>query len=230
MANFKVFSFISTLTKPLTCSFVRPNLVPHRGSMWSPRYLNPTISKEELSQELDETDARKYQPIKAAKNNQTTSIFYDPIIAKFTNMVMKDGKKQVAVTIIDKMLTNIKIAQILKYHSVPDVEKIEIELNPLTIFHEALENVKPVLTLTKVYKGGVRYNVPIACSPATQNFLAMKWIIHSCRDKERKKVPSFEKLADEILAAYKNEGRSIRKKQDLHRQCEANKAFAHFRW
>lgn len=55
-------------------------VVLNRGSMWSPRYLNPTISKEELAQELDEIDARKYQPIKAAQNNQTTSIFYNPTI------------------------------------------------------------------------------------------------------------------------------------------------------
>lgn len=197
--------------------------------MWSPRYLNPTISKEELAQELDEIDARKYQPIKAAQNNQTTSIFYNPTIVKFTNMVMKDGKKQVAVSIVDKMLVNIKTAQILKYHSASDIEKSGIVLNPVTIFHEALENCKPVLTLTKVYKGGVRYNVPIACTESKQTFLAMKWIISSCRDKERR-IPVSEKLATEILAAYKNEGRSIHKKQDLHKQCEANKAFAHFRW
>ncbi|CAE1297415.1 RP-S7 [Acanthosepion pharaonis] len=209
MANVKVLCFVLTAGKPLTCSLFRHIVVLNRGSMWSPRYLNPTLSKEELAQELDEIDARKYQPIKAAQNNQTTSIFYNPTIVKFTNMIMKDGKKQVAVSIVDKMLANIKTVQILKYHSASDIESWNC--------------------IKSFYKGGVRYNVPIACTESKQTFLAMKWIISSCRDKERR-IPVSEKLATEILAAYKNEGRSIHKKQDLHKQCEANKAFAHFRW
>ncbi|CAI9722558.1 Hypothetical predicted protein [Octopus vulgaris] len=223
-----VYKLGKTLFAP--SSYVtRWSLIPSRGSIWSPRYLPPTISKKELSEELDETDERKYRPIKAARNEETTSILYDPVLAKFTNMVMRSGRKDAAALVVDEMLESIKISQLEKYHKASDEVKTEIVLNPVTIFHEALENCKPVLYLMKVYKGGVRYNVPVCCPPKKQTFLAMKWLVQNCRDKEWKAKMSY-KLSIEILAAYNYEGRTIMKKQELHRQCESNKAYAHFRW
>nr|KAG5709832.1 hypothetical protein BaRGS_032656 [Batillaria attramentaria] len=71
--------------------------------------------------------------------------------------------------------------------------------------------------------------VPVPCKPNYQLFKASKWLVESCRDKERK-IPMEKKLAWELLEAYNNEGKSIRKKQELHRLCEANRAYSHFRW
>ncbi|GAB1602891.1 28S ribosomal protein S7, mitochondrial-like [Argonauta hians] len=232
MANSIFAGIVLKIGKTIISSQVYRNswsLTPFRGTVWSSRYLPPTISKKELSEELEETDERRFRPIKAARNEESTSILYDPLLAKFTNMVMKSGNKKAASTVIDKMLETIKISQLEQYHQASPEEKSEIVLNPLVIFHEAIENCKPVLHLMKVHKGGVRYNVPVSCPPKRQTFLAMKWMIQNCRDKEWEAKMS-KKLSIEVLAAFNFEGRTIHKKQELHRQCEANKAYAHFRW
>ncbi|KAL5018646.1 hypothetical protein ScPMuIL_004368 [Solemya velum] len=217
------------LKHTLSSKVALPVLQTVRGSIYSPKYLDPTVSKEELSQPLKDDDPRKFQPIKAARTEETTLFFHDPLLQKFTNMMMQKGKKTLAKDIIEKAFENIKRIQIENYHKAADEVKQDIELDPLKIFHQAVDNCKPILVLTKIQKGGVRYEVPIPCGDSNQRFRAMKWIIESCRDKERT-VHMENKLAWELLDAYKNEGRSVKRKQDLLRMCEANKAYAHYRW
>ncbi|XP_064610869.1 small ribosomal subunit protein uS7m-like [Liolophura sinensis] len=200
-----------------------------RWKVYPKSYMDPTINREELAKPLPELDERRFRPIKAAKVDETTSVFYDPDVNKFVSTMMKGGNKQLVTDIMEKTFENIKKIQVEKYHKASPEEREAIECNPAVIFHQAVENCKPVLILTKIPKGGVMYRVPIPCVPNQQKFRAMKWIIESCRDKERK-LPMEVKLSLELLDAYNNQGKSIRKKQDLHRQCEANKAYAHFRW
>ncbi|XP_041362722.1 28S ribosomal protein S7, mitochondrial-like [Gigantopelta aegis] len=198
-------------------------------SRYNPHFLEPTVDKTELSSALDESDLRRFRPIKAARTEQTSSLFADTKIQKFTNLLMIGGRKEESKRIMDKTLENIKCIQLEKYHKAPDEEKSGIECNPVAIFHQAIENCKPMLILTKVVRGGISYQVPVPCNPSMQQSKAMKWLIHSCRDKERK-LPMEQKLAWEMLDAYRNEGKTVRRKQELHKQCDANRAYAQFRW
>ena len=92
-----------------------------------------------------------------------------------------------------------------------------------------MENSKPLLLLTPIKRGGATYQVPIPITPSFAQFTAMKWFIIESKEKDRK-VHFPEKLAHELLDAYNNTGKVIKRKQDLHRQCEANRAYAHYRW
>ncbi len=100
--------------------------------------------------------------------------------------------------------------------------------NPLDVFKKAISNVQPTLEVRSRRVGGSNYQVPIEVRPERRTALAIKWILTYARDKKGKKMS--EKLADELLAASNNEGSAVKKKEDVHRMAEANKAFAHFRW
>lgn len=124
----------------------------------------------------------------------------------------------------------IKQIQLGKYYrATTDAERAEIELNPITILHKALENCKPILQLTPIKRGGATYQVPIPIKDYRATFLAMKWLILESNEKERK-THFPEKFAIEVLDAFNNTGKVVKRKQDLHRQCEANRAYAHYRW
>ena len=115
------------------------------------------------------------------------------------------------------------------YKAATEAERAEIEINPVKILHKALENSKPILQLTPIKRGGSTYQVPIPITDNFARFMAMKWFIIESREKERK-VHFPEKLAHELLDAFNNTGKVVKRKQDLHRQCEANRAYAHYRW
>lgn len=104
-----------------------------------------------------------------------------------------------------------------------------MELNPVNIFRKAIENSTPLLQLTPIKRGGATYQVPIPITDNHARFMAMKWLIVEATEKERN-THFPEKLAAEILDAYNNTGKVVKRKQDLHKQCEANRAFAHYRW
>jgi small subunit ribosomal protein S7 len=124
----------------------------------------------------------------------------------------------------------VKQIQLAKYYeATTDAERAEIELNPITIFHKALENCSPVLQLTPIKRGGSTYQVPIPITENRARFLAMKWMILECREKERK-IHFPERLAVELIDAFNNTGKVVKRKQDLHKQCENNRAYAHYRW
>jgi len=103
-------------------------------------------------------------------------------------------------------------------------EKIKVE--PLVIFEKALENAAPTIEVRSRRVGGANYQIPQEVRPARKFMLATRWIIGASRSKKGKSMA--EKLAEELMAAYNNEGAAIKKKQDVHRMAEANRAFAHF--
>lgn len=143
---------------------------------------------------------------------------------------MSHGKKALARELLDKSFENIKRMQLERYHkSKSDDDKSKIELNPRVIFHRAVENCKPVITLTPIKRGGVRYQVPVPVSEKKSQFLSMKWIIEAAQQKDRT-VRFHLQLARELIDASNNSGRVVKRKLDLHRQCEANRAYAHYRW
>jgi len=140
---------------------------------------------------------------------------YDSLkLAKFTNYVMESGKKTIARAIIADCMKTIK-------------EKAKVE-NPLEVFELALKNTAPAMEVRSRRVGGANYQVPREVRPERKNALCMKWIIEAARAKKGK--PIAEKLADEIIAASKNEGEAVKKRENVHKMAEANKAFAHFAW
>ena len=148
------------------------------------------------------------------KNILADPKFNSKIVAKFINMVMLAGKKSIA----EKMV----------YGAFDIVQKNLNEQDILKVFYKALDNARPRLEVKPRRVGGATYQVPIEVRQERGTSIALRWI----RDfsQNRKGKPMQEKLADEIIAAYKGEGSSIKKRDDTHKMAESNKAFAHFHW
>jgi small subunit ribosomal protein S7 len=143
----------------------------------------------------------------------------DPIyssekISKFVNCIMVNGKKNAARMIVYGALTDIK-------------EKTKVE-DPMIVFDEALRNVGPAMEVRSRRVGGANYQVPREVRPERKQALAIRWIIEAARSKKGK--PMAQKLADELIAASKNEGEAIKKRENTIKMAESNKAFAHFAW
>nr|CAD7430909.1 unnamed protein product [Timema monikensis] len=209
------------------------NLDPSRNySQYAPYFIEPIFKKEKQEElyKTGEVEKISHVPIKAALNDQTSSVFYDEQVRKFTNYVMEGGKKTLARQLVEKTFENVKRTQLERFNISPTPElKEKIETNPLIVFYRAVENCKPLLQLSPIKRGGVTYQVPVPITEKRSNFLAMKWLIEAAQDKERT-VHFPEKLAWELLDASSNQGRVVKRKQELHRQCEANRAYAHYRW
>ncbi|MFH1678647.1 MAG: 30S ribosomal protein S7 [Candidatus Omnitrophota bacterium] len=140
--------------------------------------------------------------------------FNSKIVSKFINMVMLRGEKTIAEKIV--------------YGAFDIIKEKTNEQDVLKVFHKALENVRPKLEVKSRRIGGATYQVPIEVNKARGISLSFRWIRDFARTKKGKTMG--EKLADELLSAYKNEGSAIKKRDDLHKMAEANRAFAHFRW
>jgi small subunit ribosomal protein S7 len=136
------------------------------------------------------------------------------LLTKFVNAVMRDGKKSIAEQ-------NVYGALEILATKIPNED-------PLTVFTQALDNVKPVLHVKSRRVGGATYQVPVEIAPATRTAIAFRWIIDYSRKRGEKTMR--ERLAAELLDAYNRQGTSVKKKDDTHRMAEANKAFAHFRF
>lgn len=138
------------------------------------------------------------------KNNEVT---------KLINYLMWDGKKTVAQAVLYDAL---------------DIIKVRLNEDPVNVLHQALENVKPIVEVRSRRIGGSTYQIPVEVPSYRQFYLACHWIITFARSRSGKSMA--EKLANEIIDAYKNQGSSIKKKEDTHKMAEANRAFAHLRW
>ena len=138
--------------------------------------------------------------------------FSNLLVAKFINRIMKNGKKSVAQTIV---------------YTAFDIMQTEKNSEPLETFETALRNVMPQMEVRSRRIGGANYQVPIPVDGARQESLAIKWLIDAARSK--KGLPMHKKLAQELLDAANNTGGAVKKKEDVHKMAEANKAFSHFR-
>ena len=140
---------------------------------------------------------------------------YGSILAsKFINCLMYDGKKSVAQNVFYDALDIIK-------KRLPDKEPIEV-------FTQAVENVKPSIEVRSKRVGGAAYQVPMQVNRTRQQSLAIRWILMAIREKKGR--PTAQKLADELVAAYNREGAAVSRRENVHRMADANKAFAHFAW
>ena len=135
-------------------------------------------------------------------------------VEKFINYVMEQGKKNIARKVVYDAFNIVK-------------ENAKVE-NPIEIFDMALKNTGPTMEVRSRRVGGANYQVPREVRPERRSFLSMRWIIEAANSKKGK--PMREKLAEEIILASKNEGEAVKKRENVHKMADANKAFAHFAW
>ena len=140
--------------------------------------------------------------------------FGSMLASKFINCLMWDGKKSVAQRVF--------------YDALEVIGKKVSDAEPIEVFTQAIENIKPNIEVRSKRVGGASYQVPMQVSRIRQQSLAIRWVLLAIREKKGR--PTHEKLAAEILAAYKREGASMTRRENVHRMAEANKAFAHFAW
>ncbi len=140
-------------------------------------------------------------------------VYHDIRVAKLINNVMLDGKKD--------------LAQIIVYNAFDIIEQ-RADQPPLEVFNKAMDNVMPVLEVKARRVGGSNYQVPIEVRPDRRQTLALRWIVQAARSRSERTMK--ERLANELLDAAKQTGSAHRKKEEIHRMAEANRAFAHYRW
>jgi small subunit ribosomal protein S7 len=140
-------------------------------------------------------------------------IYKDVVVAKFVNKMMFSGKKSTAQSLLYGALDELK-------GKAPE--------EPMAIFKKAIENVKPSIEVRSRRVGGATYQVPVDVRPSRRLALAMKWIVENSRARGEKDFA--KRLAGEIIDAFNNRGNAVKKKDDVHRMAEANKAFSHYNW
>ena len=139
--------------------------------------------------------------------------FGDLVLAKFMNSLMYDGKKSAAESII---------------YGAFDTIAAKTKQDPLVVFHEALRNVSPALEVRSRRVGGATYQVPVEVRTSRRQALGIRWLISAARDRNEKTMT--ERLSAELLDASNNRGNAVKKREDVHKMAEANRAFSHYRW
>jgi len=152
------------------------------------------------------------------KQAEKRTILPDPkfgseLLAKFMNMIMQRGKKSVAERVMYGAL---------------DIIAEKRGGNPVEYMSRALDNVRPMVEVKSRRVGGATYQVPVEVRPIRQTALAMRWTIEAARARSEKSMPA--RLAAELMDAAENRGSAVKKREDVHRMAEANKAFSHYRW
>jgi len=140
-------------------------------------------------------------------------LFGDAVVTKFVNNLMVDGKKAVGERLVYKAFERVQT---------------RTGQDPLTVFHHALDNVKPDIEVRSRRVGGATYQVPVEVRPGRAQALAIRWLIAASRN--RSEYTMIERLSNELLDASNSRGAAVKKREDTHRMAEANRAFSHYRW
>lgn len=153
------------------------------------------------------------RPVKKRAVIEPDTKYASVLVAKFINKIMRDGKKPAARRV---------------FYSALDIAEQQLKKPALEVFEKAVDNVSPNVELRSRRIGGANYQVPVEVRPERRTALAIRWIIESARSQKGK--PMATRLAEEFSNAFNNTGGAIKKRQDVYRMAEANKAFAHFSW
>jgi small subunit ribosomal protein S7 len=140
-------------------------------------------------------------------------VYGDEVLSKFMNSVMLDGKKSVAEGIVYSALNTVET---------------RAKREPLGVFHDALNNIKPGIEVRSRRVGGATYQVPVEVRPERAQALAIRWLIAAARSRSENTMSA--RLSGELLDASNNRGNAVKKREDTHRMAEANRAFSHYRW
>ena len=149
----------------------------------------------------------------SAETLQADSRFNSVLVSKFVNCLMWDGKKSTAEAVF--------------YRAMDQIET-KLSKDPLEVFKQSIENIKPLIEVRSKRVGGATYQVPIEVTPKRQLSLAIRWILEAARSKKGR--PMHLRLASELIDAFNKEGTAYTTRENVHRMAEANKAFAHFAW
>ena len=158
--------------------------------------------------------SRRRKNISLAREIKPDPVYNDITSARFINKLTWDGKKEKARNIFYKALAKIK--------------EMESSEEPLSVFKKALDNCKPSMEVRSRRVGGATYQVPVDVRPGRRVTLSMRWIVANARSRKGK--PMYESLARELVEAAHNRGGAVKKKEDVHRMAESNRAFSHYNW
>ena len=150
---------------------------------------------------------------KARRDVSVDPVYNSKLVTRFINKIMYDGKKSLAENI---------------FYDAMDIVEEKTGENSLEVLKEALNNVMPVLEVISRRVGGANYQVPVEVDKHRRITLGLRWLVNAARARNERKM--VDRLANEIIDAYNEEGGAVRKKEDVHQMAEANKAFAHYRW
>ena len=139
--------------------------------------------------------------------------FHSEVVSKFINSIMYDGKKVVAEKIVYDAIDKIKTKS---------------KEDPINVFNEAINNIKPTVEVRSRRVGGATYQVPVEVKSKRAQALAIRWLVESARKRKDKHMS--DKIFNELYDAYEKKGAAVKKREDVHKMAESNKAFAHFRW
>jgi small subunit ribosomal protein S7 len=139
--------------------------------------------------------------------------FGDLVLTKFMNSLMKDGKKSAAESIV---------------YGAFEIVEAKVKQDPITVFHTALENIRPSVEVRSRRVGGATYQVPVEVRADRQQALAIRWLIESARKRGENTMR--ERLSGELMDALNGRGQAVKKREDTHRMADANRAFSHYRW
>jgi small subunit ribosomal protein S7 len=140
-------------------------------------------------------------------------VYKDQILSKFMNSLMLDGKKSIAETIV---------------YGAMETMQTRAKSDPIQLFHDALNNVKPQIEVRSRRVGGATYQVPVEVRPERAQALAIRWLITAARNRSETTMSA--RLSAELLDAANNRGNAVKKREDTHRMADANRAFSHYRW
>jgi small subunit ribosomal protein S7 len=140
-------------------------------------------------------------------------VYHDLVLSKFMNNLMLDGKKSVAEAIV---------------YSAMEVMQTRAKADPVQLFHDALNNVKPQIEVRSRRVGGATYQVPVEVRPERAQALAIRWLINAARNRSETTMSA--RLSGELMDAANNRGSAVKKREDTHRMADANRAFSHYRW
>jgi small subunit ribosomal protein S7 len=158
--------------------------------------------------------SRKVRKAASKRESIGDQRYNNVLVARFINNLMRDGKKSVAekifYTALDQVGTKVK------------------DRDPIEVFEQALENIKPMVEVKSRRVGGANYQIPVEVAPERRQALAIRWALDASRKRGEKTMTM--RLANEILDAFNRTGSAVKKREDTHRMAEANKAFAHYRW
>jgi len=220
-----------------------PDLVRYM-SMWPKGFEEPVIHKRDFPslRASGEFQTKALSPIKSAPNTATCSLFKDPLVQRFHRLCTVHGRSEVSENNLRETYRLIKQTQLRKYYKLtskevgsrpdaatPEVQDGSITTDPVQLILRAIENARPLMWLEKVKVGSVEYQVPTPISTKRSEFEGMRWIINAARDRDKKKSMFYQKLAEVLVETASFTGRVIQVKNDHHKTCELNRAYAHYR-
>lgn len=152
--------------------------------------------------------------IPARKPPLPDPVYHDITMSRFVNRMMLDGKRATSQAIV--------------HEAMAEIQRKVTDKTPVEVFHQALDNAKPMIEVKSRRVGGSTYQVPVEIKDNRREALAMRWLISAARGRSGKSMGA--RLSQELLDAFNNTGTAVKKKEDTHRMADANKAFAHYRW